>query len=108
MNSADKKIKKQDLIMHSSNEMILWFAFFLGLFLVCASAVGVIYAVNESRHLLNELQLLENQRNALQVEWGQLLLEESSLISQGRLEDIAVTELGMQIPTLENMVMIRQ
>ena len=91
-----------------NNTGVIWSAFILSLTLVCSSALGVVYAVNESRHLLNELQILENKRNALQVEWGQLLLEQSSLVSQGRVEDIAIAELGMQIPAMENMVMVRQ
>jgi cell division protein FtsL len=90
------------------NSRMEWMAFFLSLVLVCGSALGVVYAVNESRHLLNELQVLENKRNDLQVEWGQLLLEQSSLVSQGRVEDIAIAELGMKIPTMENVVMVRQ
>ncbi len=101
MNKYNKEIKRQN------NSVVIWFAFFISLILVCSSALGVVYAVNESRHLLNELQTLENKRNDLQVEWGQLLLEQSSLVSQGRVEDIAIAELGMKIPDMENMVMVR-
>ena len=102
MNKSNREIKKQN------NNSVIWFVFFLGLSLVCSSALGVVYAVNESRHLLNELQTLENKRNALQVEWGQLLLEQSSLVSQGRVEDIARAELGMEIPPMGSMVVVRQ
>jgi len=102
MNKLNKEIKRQ------SNNGVIWIVFFLSLILVCSSALGVVYAVNESRHLLNELQTLGNKRNSLQVEWGQLLLEQSSLVSQGRVEDIAIAELGMKIPAMENMVMVRQ
>ena len=101
-NKFNRALKRQ------SNDGVIWLAFFLGLMLVRSSALGVVYAVNESRHLLNELHLLENKRNALQVEWGQLLLEQSSLVSQGRVEGIAIAELGMKIPAMENMVMVRQ
>lgn len=102
MNKTNKGIKQQN------SEGVIWFVFFIALILVCSTALGVVYATNESRHLLNELQILENKRNALQVEWGQLLLEQSSLVSQGRVEDIAIAELGMKIPAMENMVMVRQ
>lgn len=70
------------------------------------SATGVIYSTHKSRHLLNELQQLEQQRNELQVEWGQLLLEQSSLVSQGRIENVAIAELGMKIPATENVVVV--
>lgn len=106
--ARNREMKGVKGIKAKNNAGLIWFVFFLCLTLVCSSALGVVYAVNESRHLLNELQVLENSRNALQVEWGQLLLEQSSLVSQGRVEDIAVAELGMQIPAMENMVMVRQ
>ena len=101
----NKRIKEGGKQRNSKME---WATFFSSLILVCSSALGVVYAANESRHLLNDLQVLVNRRNALQVEWGQLLLEQSSLVSQGRVEDIAIAELGMKIPTMENVVMVRQ
>tara|TARA_R110000824_G_scaffold7892_3_gene35699 strand:+ start:42384 stop:42698 length:315 start_codon:yes stop_codon:yes gene_type:complete len=101
------QIKKRQL-KKQGNYIALWLFFLATLIVVCSSALGVVYAAHESRHLLNALQELEKQRNALQVEWGQLLLEESSLISQGRVEDIAIAELGMKVPAMENMVVVQQ
>ncbi|MAY02293.1 MAG: cell division protein FtsL [Gammaproteobacteria bacterium] len=88
--------------------LTLWGCFYLSLALVCASALGVVYSTHSSRHLLNELQTLENQRNALQVEWGQLLLEQSSLMSQGQVEELARAELNMIIPGREDIVVVRR
>ncbi len=76
------------------------------LMLTTVSATGVIYSTHKSRYLLNELRQLESQRNKLQVEWGQLLLEQSSLVAQGRIENLAIAELGMKIPTVENVVVV--
>jgi len=76
------------------------------LMLTTVSATGVIYSTHKSRYLLNELRQLERQRNNLQVEWGQLLLEQSSLVAQGRIENLAISELGMKIPTVENVVVV--
>jgi cell division protein FtsL len=76
------------------------------LILTTVSATGVIYSTHKSRYLLNELRQLERQRNNLQVEWGQLLLEQSSLVAQGRIENLAIAELGMKIPTVENVVVV--
>lgn len=83
----------------------LWFA--LLLVLVGASGLGVVYTTFSSRHLLNDLQQLEKQRNRLQVEWGRLLLEQSSLVAQGRVEDMAIAELGMEVPDLKQVVVIK-
>ena len=76
------------------------------LMLTTVSATGVIYSTHKSRYLLNELRQLERQRNNLQVEWGKLLLEQSSLVAQGRIENLAIVELGMKIPTVENVVVV--
>lgn len=81
-----------------------WVVFSVLLMLVTASGLGVVYTTYTSRHLLNSLQLLENQRNRLQVEWGKLLLEQSSLVAQGRVEDMAIAELGMEVPDLKQVV----
>ncbi|MEX2367113.1 MAG: cell division protein FtsL [Pseudohongiellaceae bacterium] len=84
-----------------------WAMFLFLLIAVMISAIGVVYSTHQSRNLLNELQQLEIVRNQLQVEWGQLLLEQSSLVSQGRVEDIAMSELGMEVPAMENVVVLR-
>lgn len=85
-----------------------WIIFVVVLMAVLVSANGVVYSTHKSRNLLNELQLLEKRRNEMQVEWGQLLLEQSSLVSQGRVEDRAIAELGMKIPVMENVVVIQR
>ncbi len=95
-------------VIKKNNGIASCLVFVVTLLMVSGSAIGVVYSTQESRHLLSELQLLEEKSNALQVEWGQLLLEESSLISQGRIEEIPRAELGMQVPTLENMVVVKR
>jgi cell division protein FtsL len=66
-----------------------------------------VYSTFASRHLLNELQDLEKRRNRLQVEFGQLLLEQGSLVAQGRVEDTAIAELGMQVPDMNKVVVFQ-
>lgn len=70
------------------------------------TALAVVWTTHRNRALLGELQQLEADRNALQVEWGQLLLEQSSLVSQGKLEARAMEELEMKEPALEEVVII--
>lgn len=81
-----------------------WVAFVTLLAAVTLTALSVVYTTFTGRHLLNELQDLEKQRNRLQVEWGQLLLEQSSLVSQGKVEDTAIAELGMEVPDMNKVV----
>jgi cell division protein FtsL len=84
-----------------------WLPFGVLLVLVTGSALGVVYSTYTSRHLLNSLQQLQQQRNRLQVEWGQLLLEQSSLVAQGRVEDTALAELGMEVPDMSQVVVFK-
>ena len=73
---------------------------------VSASALGVVYTTYDSRHHLNELQALEQERNQLQVEWTRLLLEQSSLVAQGKVEETAISRLDMAVPDLEQVVVL--
>lgn len=81
-----------------------WLLFMVVLAAVTCTALGVVYTTFTSRHLLNSLQQQEKQRNHLQVEWQQLLLEQSSLVAQGKVEDTAIAELGMEVPDMSKVV----
>lgn len=71
------------------------------------SGVSVIYTTFKSRYLLNELQQLKSQRNELQVQWGQLLIEQSTFSLEGRIERKAMDELQMEVPDFSEIVMVR-
>ena len=76
----------------------LWFAL-LGLwFGVLASAAGAIYAKHRSRELFVELEGLHRQRDNLEIEWGQLQLEQSSWSTHAFVERVATTRLKMATP----------
>lgn len=79
----------------------------LTLVLVC-SAVAVAYSVHKSRHYLNELQSLEGERDRLETEWGQLLLEQHAWGSYGRIGKIALEQLQMRNPAAAEIIMVRQ
>lgn len=84
-----------------------WLVFILLLAAGTFTALGVVYTTFSSRHLLNSLQQLEKQRNRLGVEYGQLLLEQSSLVAQGKVEDTAIAELGMEVPDMSKVVVFK-
>ncbi|MBK5968237.1 MULTISPECIES: cell division protein FtsL [Thiorhodovibrio] len=67
-------------------------------FAVIASAVSVAYVKFLTRAEFVRLQEARTERDALDVEWGRLRLEEASLIAHSRLEDRARQELGMHLP----------
>ncbi len=74
--------------------------------LVLGSALGVVYTTHESRKLFVELQVLQAVRDELNIEWGRLLLEQSTLATPTRVENIARRKLGMKPPPPEQIVIV--
>ncbi len=79
---------------------VLWVA-------VLGSALGVVYAKHEARSRFNELQKLTQQRDDLDIEWGQLQLEQSTWATHGRVERVARDELRMVIPQASDLRIVQ-
>ncbi len=73
-----------------------------------ASAIGVIYVKDMNRQLTADLQMAHNSANTMQVRWGQLLLEQSTLSTQARVQRVAQTSLGMTQLNPKNVIMVRE
>jgi cell division protein FtsL len=74
---------------------------------VVATAVGVVYSKHQGRELFIELEMLGNERDRMDVEWGQLQLEQSTLTTQGKVERAARDQLGMVTLSADNMVIVK-
>ncbi len=74
---------------------------------VLASALAVVFAKHQSRTLFVELNQLHQQRDAMNVEWGQLQLEQSTWATQGRIEKIARQRLHMTGVDFAKVVIIK-
>ena len=74
---------------------------------VVLSALAVVYAKHQSRKLFIELQTLQKSRDDMAIEWGQLQLEQSTLVTHGRIENIAHATLGMMLPPADAMVIVK-
>ncbi|MGH8292258.1 MAG: cell division protein FtsL [Gammaproteobacteria bacterium] len=70
------------------------------------SALAVIDARHENRMLFAQLQQLRQQRDQQNVEWGQLLLEESTWSTHARVEQMATQQLDMQLPAHPRIVVV--
>jgi cell division protein FtsL len=73
-----------------------------------ASAVAVVEVKHESRKRFVALQGLEKARDQMNVEWGQLQLEQGTWATHSRVERIARKKLHMVIPKMEHVVIVRQ
>ncbi len=66
---------------------------------VCVmSAIALIYAKHESRKLFVELEALTTERDELNIEWGQLQIEQSTWATHARIERVATEELSLVRP----------
>ncbi|HVH82766.1 MAG TPA: cell division protein FtsL [Steroidobacteraceae bacterium] len=78
---------------------LLWLA-------VLASAAGAIYCEHRARELFIQLEALNAQRDNLQIEWGQLQLEQSAWSSHAFVERVASTRLHMAIPPPQSIEVV--
>ena len=79
---------------------VLWLA-------VLASSLGVVYGKQQARNRFNELQKLTTQRDDLDIEWGQLQLEQSTWATQSRVERVAQEELDMRTPAAAELRIVQ-
>ncbi|HZF25991.1 MAG TPA: cell division protein FtsL [Steroidobacteraceae bacterium] len=70
---------------------LLWLA-------TLGSAAGVVYSKHRSRDLFVELETLNTERDRLEMEWGQLQLEQSAWSTHAFVERVANARLKMSIP----------
>jgi len=74
--------------------------------LVFASAVGVVVARHEARQAFIEHQSELKERDALNLEWTQLQLEQATWATQARIETAARERLDMTRPGPDRIVYV--
>lgn len=74
---------------------------------LAGSAVALVYSVFMARELTHELQMVRAERNQLDVEWTQLLLERNTWGAYNTIGKVAVDSLGMKVPQVNEVEMIR-
>jgi cell division protein FtsL len=62
------------------------------------SAAGAIYCKHRAREMFVQLERLNARRDNLEIEWGQLQLEQSAWSTQAFVERVATTKLHMAMP----------
>jgi len=77
--------------------------------LVCVlSAVALVYTKHESRKLFVELEALTDARDGLNIEWGQLQIEQSTWAQHARIEQVATEDLSLVRPSASEIFVIEQ
>ena len=70
------------------------------------SALGVIYMKDLNRRLFIQYQALQAQKAQSLIQWGKLLLEQSTWSTQSRIQRIAQKQLGMIVPSAKDIVLV--
>jgi cell division protein FtsL len=70
---------------------VLWVA-------VLGSAAGAVYCTHRAREIFVELERLNGRRDNLEIEWGQLQLEQSAWSTHAFVERVAGEKLHMGMP----------
>jgi cell division protein FtsL len=71
-----------------------------------ASAAGAIYSKHRARELFVELESLNARRDNLEIEWGQLQLEQSAWSTHAFVENVAATKLKMGTPPPKDIELV--
>ena len=79
---------------------LLWLA-------VLGSAVQVIYARHKARDVFVRLERLNAERDALEMEWGRLQLEQSYWSAPAFVERVANAKLQMNLPQTRDVRIVR-
>lgn len=110
MNAAAKGISQNDFFhghlasMKVSRQLCLQLILLIAVFV---SALGVVYTTNVHRLTLSQLESAEQQAHQLQLQWGQLLLEQASLATPSRVQVLAADKLHMILPVNKQTFVLR-
>ena len=76
------------------------------LIFVVASAIGTVASNHRERKLFADLEHAQARMRDLEVEWGQLQLEQSTWANHARVEQIARSRLRMKSPGAGQVISI--
>ena len=99
MNAAARALEQHRLFTGDINHLVITKDLLMVITLTIAmllSAFAVVYVKNEQRRLVSETQREIQTFDRLEVEKGQLLLEQSTLVTSARIQNLAQQRLAMK------------
>lgn len=69
-----------------------------------AGAIQVAESRYQTRQLMSQIQAKKSERDAMRLEWSQLVLEESTLTDEAIIYQVAEKSLNMALPTAQEVV----
>lgn len=77
------------------------------LILILISALAVVYITHQSRQMIAQQEQLFIERDQLDIEWRNQILEENSLAEHSRVERFAEEEIDMKRPSAKNEIVVQ-
>lgn len=77
------------------------------LILILMSALAVVYVTHQSRQMIAQQEQLFIERDLLDIEWRNQILEENSLAEHSRVERFAEEEIDMKRPSAKNEIVVQ-
>ena len=110
MNAAAREINQSNFFSGQWTDMRMYRPICLQVALLLAvliSALAVVYITNLHRLTLIQLQIEEKHAQELQLQWGQLILEQASLATPARVQALAEAKLLMVLPSNKQTIILR-
>lgn len=94
------------LVKEISHDLFRYRGLLLCTLVAVCSAFIVVYQAYLYRDLMAEREVFYSERDALDVEWRHLLVEQNALAEHSRIEQLARRELGLQRPEEAQEVLV--
>ena len=92
--------------MKLSRTTVYWVLVPLLWVVALGSAAGDVWCRHRTRGMFMQLQQLAQQRDNLDIEWGQLQLEQSAWSQQAFVENVASNRLHMAMPPAQEIKIV--
>jgi cell division protein FtsL len=99
-------VRKSALALDIWHDLIRYSLTYVLLLLVVASAFAVVYYSHVNRQTTSDLEVLLTEKDTLNTEWRNLLLEQNSLAEHSAIESKSKKLLQMKRPDVKSEVII--
>ena len=109
MNAAARALHESNFFHGHLTEIRFSFMQFLQFVLlisVLLSALAIVYSTNQYRLNLSQFEHSKLEESNLQLEWGQLLLEQASISAPSHIQEDAENVLKMKMPEAKNIQIV--
>lgn len=106
MNEAIRSSLSRGMVRRKSSGWELNWVTVVLMVAVLISAFAVVYVKDLNRRLFLQYQQLQTEHNQLYVNWGKLLLEQSTWSAQQRVQSVAENRLNMVMPKQVTMISV--